>query len=176
MATRSMIGGLLPEGGVGALYCHSDGYLEGVGLTLHEHWPTLGHFHQLWELGPLSFLGNNVGYRHALFDAPSGYTGCGAYIRDRGDDGYGLTARYPSGERMLQAFHAGEDLGAAYAYYHDGHHWHICGEDNSNTWVRLDETLRLHGHIAEIVPAIPRPDVIARHRTRTRIPRAINWG
>jgi len=38
MSTRSMIGVVDNAGQVSAAYCHFDGYLEGVGRTLANHW------------------------------------------------------------------------------------------------------------------------------------------
>lgn len=38
MSTRSMIGVVDNAGQVSAVYCHFDGYLEGVGRTLAESW------------------------------------------------------------------------------------------------------------------------------------------
>lgn len=38
MSTRSMIGVVDNAGQVAAVYCHFDGYLEGVGRTLAESW------------------------------------------------------------------------------------------------------------------------------------------
>lgn len=55
MSTRSNIGIIEKDGSVKMIYCHFDGYLEGVGITL------LGHFEEqkvrdLLELGDLSSL------------------------------------------------------------------------------------------------------------------------
>jgi len=38
MSTRSMIGVIDNAGQVSAVYCHFDGYVEGVGRTLAESW------------------------------------------------------------------------------------------------------------------------------------------
>lgn len=38
MATRCTIGKLNADGSVTAVYCHYDGYPDGVGKTLHEHY------------------------------------------------------------------------------------------------------------------------------------------
>ena len=38
MSTRSRIGMINPDGSVSSIYCHFDGYPEGVGKTLHDNW------------------------------------------------------------------------------------------------------------------------------------------
>lgn len=37
MSTRSRIGMINPYGSVSSIYCHFDGYPEGVGKTLHDN-------------------------------------------------------------------------------------------------------------------------------------------
>ncbi len=41
MATRSRIGVMLDDGSVKQVYCHFDGYVEGVGLTLIENYDSI---------------------------------------------------------------------------------------------------------------------------------------
>ena len=38
MSTRSYIGKLLPGGSITGIYCHHDGYPEGVGVILRDHY------------------------------------------------------------------------------------------------------------------------------------------
>jgi len=65
MSTRSNIGIEDPEtGAVRAIYCHSDGYLEGVGKTLLEHWTDRAKIEALIALGSISSLGEELGERH----------------------------------------------------------------------------------------------------------------
>jgi hypothetical protein len=40
MSTRSMIGIQQEDGKIEAIYCHYDGYPEGVGQTLADHYQT----------------------------------------------------------------------------------------------------------------------------------------
>ena len=56
MATRSMIAIFNTDGSVTASYCHYDGYIDGVGATLEEHYsdPTLAR--AVAECGYLSAL------------------------------------------------------------------------------------------------------------------------
>ena len=56
MATRSFIGKVQQDGSIHGIYCHYDGYPEGVGATLKEHYTTLGEVESLLALGDLSEL------------------------------------------------------------------------------------------------------------------------
>ena len=73
MATRSFICKLLPDHSVTGVYCHFDGYPDGVGAILKEHYTDQGKVDELLELGDLSELHENL-------------TLTVAYHRDRGDD------------------------------------------------------------------------------------------
>ena len=56
MATRSTISVLQPNGLIHSIYCHWDGYIEGVGKTLKEHYNTFEKANELIALGSLSSL------------------------------------------------------------------------------------------------------------------------
>jgi hypothetical protein len=56
MATRSNIGARQDNGKIKAIYCHWDGYPEGVGLTLSEHYTDRAKIERLLELGDISAL------------------------------------------------------------------------------------------------------------------------
>ena len=59
MATRSTIGIVTTEG-FRAVYCHWDGYPEGVGATLKSSYSTLEQARSLVEKGDLSSLGDTL--------------------------------------------------------------------------------------------------------------------
>lgn len=96
MATRSNIGmEIKSENGqsqVVAVYCHFDGYPEGVGKKLLEHYHDREKVKELIALGALSYIEKEVGRltptdstRPHNFEHPiPGVTV--AYHRDRGDD------------------------------------------------------------------------------------------
>jgi hypothetical protein len=71
VATRARIGISTPEG-VESIYVHWDGYPEGVGQTLIDHWTTSDKVRQLLDLGDVSELAPTV--EETIF-----------YIRDRGE-------------------------------------------------------------------------------------------
>ena len=64
MATRSAIGFLEHDGSVHAVYCHWDGYLEGVGQTLVKHYSNTYKTLALLEHGDISSLGREIGDKH----------------------------------------------------------------------------------------------------------------
>jgi hypothetical protein len=60
MATRSTIAIENNDGTVSQVYCHWDGYLEGVGKTLLEHYNTREAVEKLLAGGSISSLGEYV--------------------------------------------------------------------------------------------------------------------
>jgi hypothetical protein len=83
MATRSTIAKANTDGTVTAIYCHWDGYPEGVGATLKEHYTDSTKIDSLLALGDLSVLGNEIGDRND-FENPVKNV-CLFYGRDRGE-------------------------------------------------------------------------------------------
>ena len=71
------------------IYCHFDGYHEGVGATLSEHYNDLDKVKALIELGNISSLYANVapedGVEHSFSKKAEGVTV--AYGRDRNEEG-----------------------------------------------------------------------------------------
>ena len=68
-----------------SIYSHFDGYLEGVGKTLHEHYRDEKKIQKLINLGDISILGERVEPigEHSFEKAEKGTTV--AYHRDRGE-------------------------------------------------------------------------------------------
>jgi hypothetical protein len=85
MATRSTIAMMLPNGTIQAVHCHWDGYLEGVGQTLAEHY-NRRKTKQLIATGDVSSLGEFVGHKHN-FDRSTKVKSTTFYGRDRGETG-----------------------------------------------------------------------------------------
>lgn len=106
MATRSFISVRDSNGSVRGVYCHWDGYPEGVGATLNEHYTALPQVEELLSLGSLSALG------------PTPTKNTVAYHRDRGEDLAGPIV-YATVREMLRD--VGDDLAAEHAYvFEDG--------------------------------------------------------
>ena len=57
MSTRCRIGLELPDGKIKSIYCHHDGYPEGVGKMLIENYNDYQKIVDLLELGDISTLG-----------------------------------------------------------------------------------------------------------------------
>ena len=60
MSTRCAIGLLRPNGTVLAIYCHHDGYPDGVGRCLLKAYTTEDRIRNLLELGAISSIGDNL--------------------------------------------------------------------------------------------------------------------
>ena len=60
MSTRSRIGILKKDGSIDSIYCHLDGYPEGVGLKLYKHYNNIEKINKLIQLGDISHLENKI--------------------------------------------------------------------------------------------------------------------
>jgi len=85
MATRSRIGIENENGTITSIYCHFDGYPDGVGATLKEHYLSTQKVRMLLNLGDISILGEQVATmdEHTFENPKEGITV--AYHRDRGE-------------------------------------------------------------------------------------------
>jgi hypothetical protein len=104
MSTRSRIGIEDQETGkVRSIYCHFDGYLEGVGRTLVDHYKDREKVEALIALGDLSALDDEVapppGVHHKYGEVAPGVTV--AYCRDRGETNVGA-AEDESADAMVE--------------------------------------------------------------------------
>ena len=97
MATRSVIGITDRNGDGQLIYCHSNGYPEGAGLTLLQHWQDESKVRELMALGDLSILSAEIGekvdfdtFRGSIVSEqiahPNYNIQCLAYGRDRGEE------------------------------------------------------------------------------------------
>lgn len=87
MSTRSDIIVHRADGKWARVYCHFDGYLEGVGQTLFEHYNDQGKAEALIEPGDMSSLSEKCDKPegHSYESGVDGYTVY--YGRDRGETG-----------------------------------------------------------------------------------------
>ena len=60
ISTRSRIGILKKDGSIESVYCHYDGYLDGVGRTLHNYYSNYEDIKELLQLGDISSLKEKV--------------------------------------------------------------------------------------------------------------------
>lgn len=63
MSTRSRIAVEYMDGSVESIYCHFDGYLDGVGRKLYFNYRCKDKVKQLIKLGDISALGSHIGER-----------------------------------------------------------------------------------------------------------------
>jgi hypothetical protein len=86
MGTGSTISRINDDGSVTGIYCHSDGYLEHVGITLYNHFSQRRRLDRLIKMGALSILEASTKRPkgHTFDNRTEGFTL--AYHRDRGDD------------------------------------------------------------------------------------------
>ena len=117
MATRSFIGRLNTDVSVTGIYCHYDGYPEGVGKVLSEHYTDPDKVDSLMSLGDLSVLGPELGEKHTFGEGVEAWTV--AYGRDRGDAD--SAARTYSGSVEVMA--AAREASAAHVYLFNGKSW-----------------------------------------------------
>jgi hypothetical protein len=130
-----MIGKLEADGTVTAIYCHWDGYAEGVGLMLMKHYQDVAKIDALMELGDLSSLGADIGEKHPfsrydafMSDAISEETYnelysnmCLSYARDRGE----LETRSKTYANIdVYAENALRDFGGEFLYLYEDGFWH----------------------------------------------------
>jgi len=85
MSTHATIGISYNRTTANTIYCHSDGYLSGVGIILLTHYNDLEKIEQLISNGDVSILGANIGEKHDFSDTKYFLDNdvCRFYSRDR---------------------------------------------------------------------------------------------
>ena len=144
MGTRSYIGIENGDGTISGVYCHWDGYPEGVGAILRDFYGQPERVRLLVAGGNLSSLGPDIepaeGVAHS-FQMPADGV-CVYYGRDRGDTGEGGVWADSADAFTVRAAAAG----AEYAYILRGvNRWHYAtvaergGRVFAGPWRRLTE-------------------------------------
>ena len=127
MGTRSRIG-VMHGNKVKSIYCHWDGYLEGVGATLLKHYDSARANH-LVALGDMSSLQADIGEKHAFskHDVPNievrvhNDNWCTFYGRDRGEKGVEFKVAQTFDEFLEQCYNSG----AEYYYIMRDGTWYV---------------------------------------------------
>jgi hypothetical protein len=122
MATRSNIGVRNTDGTIDYIYCHFDGYPEGVGATLIEHYTNPNRVNELMKLGDLSVLGKFIGEKQDFDKRIRDY--CLAYGRDRGESGVSVSTT--TLENLLS------NNTIDYTYIFDGDYWECYDNQYKN--------------------------------------------
>lgn len=115
MATRSTIAMVLPNGSIQSIYCHWNGYPEGVGLTLAKHY-NKRKVKQLIANGDVSSLGQFVGHKHD-FNRATKVKSTTFYGRDRGEDNI-ESRNHATIKEWRKAYEMSE-----FCYLFDGKQW-----------------------------------------------------
>lgn len=126
MATRSAIGFLEYDGSVTGIYCHWDGYLEGVGTTLTQYYTDIDKVLKLIDMGDVSSLDKEIGVQHPFSRFSTDFSQekwddlygdmTTFYTRDRGED---TPARDFPDAKAFRSFYGD----AEFFYLFDGNEW-----------------------------------------------------
>src|SRR5579863_2286946 len=119
MSTRSRIIVKMTDGTIKSIYCHFDGYPEGVGATLKKHYKDQAKIEGLIALGDLSVLDESIEVpKGHTFETPAeGYTI--AYGRDRGEK----NVKAKTHTSVEAAVNSAPDCWAEYVHVWNGKKW-----------------------------------------------------
>ena len=134
MATRSTIAIELADGTVKQVYCHWDGYVDGVGKTLQEHYSARSKVEELVEHGDLSSLGDVIGFKHPFTHIGTDMT------LDEHESNFGAMCTFYGRDReetMTEAkvFQSYQDYIENHQYeeyeyvFRQDNKWHVCDGD-----------------------------------------------
>jgi len=125
MSTRSTIAiANEDESLITAIYCHFDGYPEGVGAILSQHYTDPAKIHGLMQLGNLSYIGPELGVQQDFDAKDKDRNQCLAYGRDRGETGQEAT-QHPSVEEWIVHYLY---QSCEYGYLFTNGEWVVFGE------------------------------------------------
>lgn len=124
MGTRSFISKKLDDERYKYIYCHWDGYPEGVGAILKKHYTDPKKVDKLLNLGSISSLGKIIGHKHNFdrFNMPksrSDVVSTTAYHRDRGEKWEDVKPKYANSKDDLIGLASGVD----YVYFFENGKW-----------------------------------------------------
>ena len=129
MATRCRIGLMLEDGTVKHSYCHYDGYPEGVGETLVQHYNTEDKVKELVSFGDMSYLASEIHPEgeHNFEKPEQGVTVF--YNRDRGETD--VDAKTTSMDEYLSVQYSSC---IDYLYVFIGSNWWVYNNLKKNKW------------------------------------------
>jgi len=137
MATRAVIAKEQPNGQIKASYCHYDGYPEGVGIKLANHYTNESKIDELLSHGDISCLGENIGTKIDFSDFKLLHERkqCRFYHRDRKEK---LVLEVLNEQCELESY-GKDDCAAEYIYLFREGEWYVLG--CSNDYELLEERL-----------------------------------
>ncbi len=110
------------------IYCHHDGYLNGVGRILQKYYTTDNKVKSLISLGDISSIGPNLGTKHNFLEYD--FDVVTAYHRDRGDKWEDVAPIIT--KHVSSAIIDSEDI--RYIYFWDGKKWN-CYDSEEEKWI-----------------------------------------
>ncbi len=137
MSTRSLIAVEDTDKSIRSIYCHFDGYPEGVGLTLITHYTTPERVEALLALGPLSGLGDKLSNDDP---EPNARDVCAAYHRDYGEELQKPTVWNNTTEILAKAR---ARFWAEYIYLFRDGKWYVANACRPNGWKLVSEVLEV---------------------------------
>lgn len=135
MATRSSITVKMADGRFRSVYCHFDGYLDGVGTTLLVNYNTYEQALALVSIGDLSVLAESIEcpLGHSFENQIKGYSVF--YGRDRGEDDTEPFDADTYNEVMARN-------NQEYNYLFDDGEWKVFNKYSGSDFKTVDDALR----------------------------------
>jgi hypothetical protein len=126
-----------------SIYCHYDGYPEGVGKTLLQYYNSWSKIKPLIDLGDISSLGLTIGKKHDFDNEKLRNKMTTFYGRDRGEKG--TKARVDSSSESY--VNINKDWDIEYFYLYENDEWLVlpAGTDN---WKPLKKVLGMGGAVS----------------------------
>jgi hypothetical protein len=134
MSTHSTISILNTDGTVNSIFCQWDGFIDGNGEILKEHYTDINKIKQLIALGCISTLDKECTKpeNHSFENRVDGFTV--AYHRDRGEDWeYVKTENFDN----YESFRLEADFQEFNYLYKDGEWYVMCGDKRSGEWAKF---------------------------------------
>ncbi len=136
MGTCSHVGMTMSDGTVQAVYIHWDGYPNGVGAILLEHYIDPEKIKALINLGSLSCLGPELGEKHKFEEHNDQW--CTAYHRDRDEELMVDTHKNVDQYLCGKSDSCG---GGKWCYLWDGTQW-LGSREDGDTFVPVAELIQ----------------------------------
>lgn len=133
MSTRSNIAILNEDNSITSIYCHFDGYIDGVGKLLYDHYNTRDKVIKLIENGDITYLDESCECPdgHSFKTPKDGYTVY--YGRDRNEMGCEPISFHK--DELDHYFN--NDYG--YVFYSETNEWYVKGYETYGVWKQLKE-------------------------------------
>lgn len=137
MSTRSNIGILNPDGTVDAVFCHWDGYPNGVGVILRDYYTSEEKVRKLISVGAIDTLDENIdpdpSQPHCIYSMQEGV--CAFYCRDS-EEHHDLEIFHFNSIDDFLDLSCGNRFYAEYLYYRYGDIWY-CYDVYKEKYINL---------------------------------------